>query len=190
MSSTLVSANISLKKAAPSDPAMHENLWWPKKQKRDKIQSKCCSTWLLCRLQDFSMNYKFWWLLCRLITLNNPVIDFLTTRHWKQQFGSLVLKQTDHTPVVPPHSVCLLDYSSIHSPCPHRFCFLFYSHLLRQLVVKRFSSSCSHLVSASFHSLSFYSHHFHFVSHTLYFSLSLCFLHHSSFFLLVLLPHH
>ena len=43
------------------------------------------------------------------------MIDFLITRYCGLQFSSLVLKQTDHTPMLPPPSVCLLGYSAIHS---------------------------------------------------------------------------
>lgn len=54
------------------------------------------------------------------------VIDFLITSACELQFNSLVLKQTDHTPVLPPHSVCVCPFSqpplfccwSLNAPAP------------------------------------------------------------------------
>lgn len=83
------------------------------------------------------------------------MIDFLITRHWQQQFGSLDLKQTDHTPVVLPYSVS----ARLLASTPVCF-FCFYGHLLQQLLVKRFTL---HLLFQPFS----------FVSHTQYFSCSL-----------------
>lgn len=83
------------------------------------------------------------------------MIDFLITRHWQQHFGSLDLKQTDHTPVVLPYSVS----ARLLASTPVCF-FCFYGHLLQQLLVKRFTL---HLLFQPFS----------FVSHTQYFSCSL-----------------
>lgn len=80
------------------------------------------------------------------------MIDFLITRHWQQQFGSLDLKQTDHTPVVLPYSVS----ARLLASTPVCF-FSFYGHLLQQLLVKRFTPLLSLL---PFTLSIFYSNHF------------------------------
>lgn len=74
------------------------------------------------------------------------MIDFLILWLWELQFSSLVLKQTDHTPVL-PQSVCLLYYSHTVS----LFCFflLLRPHPPAVVFINALSSSAA--ISTSFH---------------------------------------